>query len=102
MALPNPIHDQDFLLTLDTSKLPLVKNALPGVHIWPLFLDAENGEILARNKSRRRRTEHTGKRRSSLEDQKRPCQIRTVPEQCRADPSQPRRRLLTHSNRRES
>jgi quercetin dioxygenase-like cupin family protein len=50
MALPNPVHDQDFLLTLDTSKLPLVKNALPGVHIWPLFLDAENGVWVIRAK----------------------------------------------------
>ena len=43
MALPDPINHQDFLLTLDTSTLPVVKDALPGVDIWPLFLDAENG-----------------------------------------------------------
>ncbi len=43
MTLPSPINHQDLLLDLDTSKLPLIKNALPGVDIWPLFLDAENG-----------------------------------------------------------
>jgi quercetin dioxygenase-like cupin family protein len=43
MTLPDPINHQDFLLTLDTSKLPWVKDALPGVDIHPLFLDPENG-----------------------------------------------------------
>lgn len=43
MALPDTINHQNFLLTLDTTKLPLVKNALPGVDIYPLFLDPENG-----------------------------------------------------------
>ncbi|WP_346836576.1 2,4'-dihydroxyacetophenone dioxygenase family protein [Microbulbifer sp. SAOS-129_SWC] len=43
MVLPVPIHPQDALLTLDTSKLPLIKDALPGVHIYPCFLDPENG-----------------------------------------------------------
>ena len=40
MALPDPINHQEFLLTLNTSELPVVKDALPGVDIWPLFLDA--------------------------------------------------------------
>ena len=43
MVLPMPIHPQDSLLTLDTSKLPLIRDVLPGVHIYPCFLDAENG-----------------------------------------------------------
>ena len=43
MTLPDVINHQDFLLTLDTSTLPVVKDALPGVDIYPLFLDAENG-----------------------------------------------------------
>ena len=43
MALPDPINHQEFLLTLDTSALPVVEQALPGVDVWPLFLDAENG-----------------------------------------------------------
>lgn len=43
MTLPAPINHQDFLLTLDTATLPVVKEALPGVDIYPLFLDAENG-----------------------------------------------------------
>lgn len=43
MPLPDPINHQEFLLTLDTSKLPVIEEALPGVDIWPLFLDAENG-----------------------------------------------------------
>ena len=43
MALPHPINHQDFLLTLNTLQEPIVQDALPGVHIWPLFLDAENG-----------------------------------------------------------
>lgn len=48
MALPSPINHQEFLLTLDTSKLPIVKDALPGVDIFPLFLDAENGTWVIR------------------------------------------------------
>jgi hypothetical protein len=48
MTLPDPIHHQEFLLTLDTSKLPMVKDALPGVDIWPLFLDSENGTWVIR------------------------------------------------------
>ncbi|WP_116367633.1 2,4'-dihydroxyacetophenone dioxygenase family protein [Parahaliea mediterranea] len=43
MALPDTINHQDFLLSLDTSKEPVVVEALPGVDVWPLFLDPENG-----------------------------------------------------------
>lgn len=43
MTLPSTIHHQDFLLDLDTAKLPPIEGALPGVDIWPLFLDTENG-----------------------------------------------------------
>lgn len=43
MTLPDTINHQGFLLTLNTSELPIVKEALPGVDIYPLFLDAENG-----------------------------------------------------------
>ncbi len=50
MALPNPIHHQDLLLTLNTSELPVIKDALPGVDIWPLFLDSENGTWVIRAK----------------------------------------------------
>jgi hypothetical protein len=50
MPLPDVINHQDFLLTLDTSTLPVIENALPGVDIWPLFLDAENGLWVLRAK----------------------------------------------------
>jgi 2,4'-dihydroxyacetophenone dioxygenase len=50
MALPDVINHQAFLLTLDTSKLPLIRNALPGVDIHPLFLDPENGIWVLRAK----------------------------------------------------
>ena len=44
MTLPSPINHQDFLLDLDTSKLPALESELlPGVALWPLFLDPENG-----------------------------------------------------------
>ncbi len=43
MALPEIISDQEFLLTLNTSEEKLLKDVLPGVDIWPLFLDPENG-----------------------------------------------------------
>lgn len=43
MTLPDFVNHQDFLLTLDTSKMPAVKDAIPGLDIYPLFLDAENG-----------------------------------------------------------
>ena len=48
MALPEPINHQEFLLTLNTEELPVVENALPGVDVWPLFLDAENGTWVLR------------------------------------------------------
>lgn len=50
MALPDTIMHQDFLLTLDTSQLPIVRDALPGVDIHPLFLDPENGVWVLRAK----------------------------------------------------
>ena len=34
---------QDFLLTVNRNKEKLIRNALPGVHVNPLFLDPENG-----------------------------------------------------------
>ena len=38
MTLPSPINHQDFLLDLDTSKLPALESELlPGVALWPLF-----------------------------------------------------------------
>ncbi len=43
MALPDIINHQDFLLTIHTNDEKLIKNALPGVHIYPLMLDSENG-----------------------------------------------------------
>lgn len=44
MALPNQIHDQKELLTLNTNALPVYKDALmPGVDVQPLFLDSHNG-----------------------------------------------------------
>jgi hypothetical protein len=50
MTLPSPINHQEFLLDVDTSKIPVIENALPGVDIWPLFLDAENGLWVLRAK----------------------------------------------------
>lgn len=43
MTIPDFVNHQDFLLTLDTSKMPAIKDAIPGLDIYPLFLDAENG-----------------------------------------------------------
>ncbi len=43
MALPDIMNHQDFLLTIHTNDEKLIKNALPGVHIYPLMLDPENG-----------------------------------------------------------
>lgn len=48
MALPETINHQDFLLTLDTTRLPIVKQVLPGLDIYPLFLDPENGTWVLR------------------------------------------------------
>ena len=43
MALPETVTAQDFLLTLNTNDEPAIANALPGVDVWPLFLDPERG-----------------------------------------------------------
>lgn len=43
MALPEIINHQHALLTIDTNKEPIVIESLPGVDVWPLFLDVENG-----------------------------------------------------------
>lgn len=48
MALPDVIQHQDFLLTLNTNEENIVKDALPGVDVFPLFLDAENGTWVIR------------------------------------------------------
>lgn len=43
MTLPSMINHQDHLLTLHTENQTVVKDVLPGVHIFPLMLDPENG-----------------------------------------------------------
>lgn len=43
MSLPEVIQHQDFLLTLNTNEESIIKDALPGVDVYPLFLDPENG-----------------------------------------------------------
>lgn len=48
MSLPETVLHQDLLLTLNTNKAPLIKDALPGVDVWPLFLDTENGTWVVR------------------------------------------------------
>ena len=50
MALPEMVNHLDFLLTLNTSEEKLIRNVLPGVDIYPLFLDAENGIWVLRAK----------------------------------------------------
>ncbi|GAB3091231.1 2,4'-dihydroxyacetophenone dioxygenase [Aestuariicella hydrocarbonica] len=50
MALPDVINHQDLLLTLNTNEEKAVINALPGVDVWPLFLDVENGTWVIRAK----------------------------------------------------
>lgn len=50
MALPDVINHQDLLLTLNTNEEPVVVDALPGVDVWPLFLDPENGTWVIRAK----------------------------------------------------
>lgn len=42
------INHQDLLLTLNTNEENLIKNALPGVDVYPLFLDPENGTWVLR------------------------------------------------------
>jgi len=44
MPLPNLVHDQDKLLTLNSNELPIYKDAIiPGVDVQPQFLDPHNG-----------------------------------------------------------
>jgi len=43
MALPTSVNHQDYLLTVNINKEPIIDNALPGLHAHPLFLDAGNG-----------------------------------------------------------
>ncbi len=50
MSLPEVIQHQDFLLTLNTNEESLIKDALPGVDVYPLFLDPENGTWVIRAK----------------------------------------------------
>jgi len=46
--IPDTIKHQDALLTLNTREETLIENVLPGVNIYPLFLDAENGTWVLR------------------------------------------------------
>lgn len=50
MSLPEIINHQDFLLTLNTNEEKVIEEALPGVDVYPLFLDAENGTWVLRVK----------------------------------------------------
>ena len=50
MSLPEVIQHQDFLLTLNTNEESIIKDALPGVDVYPLFLDPENGTWVIRAK----------------------------------------------------
>ncbi|MFH0265420.1 2,4'-dihydroxyacetophenone dioxygenase family protein [Vibrio rumoiensis] len=50
MSLPDVINHQDLLLSLNTNEEKVVKDALPGVDIYPLFLDVENGTWVLRAK----------------------------------------------------
>jgi hypothetical protein len=45
MPLPSPINHQDRLLTLNINKEPGIDfgDYFPGMKLWPLFLDPENG-----------------------------------------------------------
>jgi len=43
MPFDGVINRQDYLLTINRHKGGEVKNALPGVHVTPCFLDPENG-----------------------------------------------------------
>lgn len=43
MTLPEVFNHQDELLTLNINEEKMIKDALPGVHINPLYLDAERG-----------------------------------------------------------
>jgi 2,4'-dihydroxyacetophenone dioxygenase len=48
MALPDIITHQDFLLSINTNDHPIIKDALPGIDIWPLMLDPENAVWILR------------------------------------------------------
>ncbi|MCG9697862.1 2,4'-dihydroxyacetophenone dioxygenase family protein [Shewanella sp. Isolate11] len=48
MNLPDVVLHQDLLLTLNTNEESLIKDALPGVDVYPLFIDAENGTWVIR------------------------------------------------------
>lgn len=48
MPLPEVANHQDCLLTINTESEKLIKNALPGVHIYPLMLDSEKGTWVLR------------------------------------------------------
>ena len=50
MGLPEIITEQASLLTVDTNTAPVVVDTLPGVDVWPLFLDAEKGVWVLRAK----------------------------------------------------
>ena len=56
MNLPEIITHQDLLLTLNTEEETLIRDALPGVDINPLFLDPENGVWVIFTKFKPRRT----------------------------------------------
>ncbi len=43
MALPEVFHDQDALLTLNINEETLLRDALPGADVVPLFLDRDRG-----------------------------------------------------------
>ena len=50
MGLPEIITEQASLLTINTHSAPIVVDALPGVDVWPLFLDAQKGVWVLRAK----------------------------------------------------
>lgn len=43
MSILESVKHQDYLLTINTKRDGEVKNALPGVHVSPCFLDPDNG-----------------------------------------------------------
>lgn len=43
MALPDMVNHLEHLLCIHTNQEKLIKNVLPGVHLYPLMLDVENG-----------------------------------------------------------
>lgn len=45
MALPEVINHQDFLLTLNTNEEQIIKDALPGVDVYPLFLEIGRAHV---------------------------------------------------------